>query len=197
MNKSKLNIGSNFQFVQATPHEAPAVEAPAPFAVTVGVAFLKTNSGVTIIIDADMLQTLSPHSWGVASCGHVRAKIDGRIVYIHRLILSAGPGDQIDHKNQNKLDNRRSNLRFCNHSQNRSNRQAQKNNKSGFRGVTSVFLAGNLRFIARAAKNRVNYNGPARRSPEAAARDYDAIARLIHGEFASLNFPDRYGVLHG
>jgi hypothetical protein len=32
-----LNIATTFQFVQATPHEcAPAVEAPAPFAVTVG-----------------------------------------------------------------------------------------------------------------------------------------------------------------
>jgi hypothetical protein len=190
---NNFTLISNSEFA-VTPSEcAPAVEAPAPcLPATAGEAFLKTSSGATIIIDADMLQTLSSHSWGISSHGHVRAKIGGRIVYVHRLILGAGPGDQIDHKNQNKLDNRRSNLRFCNHSQNNSNRQANKNNKSNFKGVTSVTLAGNQRFKARAAKNYVNYSGPVRRNPAAAARDYDAIARLIHGEFASLNFPDRY-----
>lgn len=41
----------------------------------------------------------------------------------------------VDHKNLNKKDNRRENLRECNHSQNMQNRPVSKRNKSGILGV--------------------------------------------------------------
>jgi len=45
------------------------------------------------------------------------------------------PENQIDHKNLNKTDNRWSNLRLANNAQNGYNRNKQKNNKSGHKGV--------------------------------------------------------------
>lgn len=55
---------------------------------------------------------------------------------IHRLILGiSDPDVVIDHINHNGLDNRKSNLRICNNSQNLCNCNISKNNKSGCKGV--------------------------------------------------------------
>jgi hypothetical protein len=62
-----------------------------------------------------------------------------RIVLLHRWITMAGPKVQIDHINNNTLDNRKScNLRLVTDGENKQNRKgAQKNNKtSGIRGVS-------------------------------------------------------------
>ena len=42
---------------------------------------------------------------------------------------------QIDHKDRNKKNNRKYNLRPCTNEQNACNKDTIKNNKSGFRGV--------------------------------------------------------------
>lgn len=52
---------------------------------------------------------------------------------LHKIIF---PNNIIDHKNRNKLDNRRKNLRTCSRSQNQHNRNVNKNNKSGMPGVS-------------------------------------------------------------
>lgn len=54
---------------------------------------------------------------------------------IHNLLMNPSPGNVIDHKNRNKLDNRRENLRECTKIENDRNK-IQENNKSKiFRGV--------------------------------------------------------------
>ena len=42
----------------------------------------------------------------------------------------------IDHKDMNRLNNQRLNLRPATHSQNKANRNAQVNSKSGIKGVS-------------------------------------------------------------
>ena len=54
---------------------------------------------------------------------------------MHREILGAEKGQEVDHINRHKLDNRKANLRFVTSSQNKMNTGLQKNNTSGYRGV--------------------------------------------------------------
>ena len=57
-------------------------------------------------------------------------------ICIHRFIIKAPTGYQIDHINLNPLDNRKCNLRLCTHQQNQCNHPLQKNNTSGVTGVS-------------------------------------------------------------
>ena len=43
-------------------------------------------------------------------------------VYLHRLIMGAGPGDLVDHKDGERLDCRRTNLRLVDRAENNANR---------------------------------------------------------------------------
>lgn len=59
---------------------------------------------------------------------------ENRIIYL--LMMGHFPFQILDHKNQNSLDNRWSNLRPASHAQNAANRRLHKNNKSGYKGVS-------------------------------------------------------------
>lgn len=59
-----------------------------------------------------------------------------RKVYLHRDLLRPGPF-KVDHRNGDRLDNQRRNLRIATNSQNAVNSRLRKN-KSGHRGVYAV-----------------------------------------------------------
>lgn len=76
-------------------------------------------------------------SWWITSHGYVIGYKRGfGKVYMHRLVAGAPKGLEVDHKNGDKLDNRRENLRTCTRSENMLNVAKFKNNKSGFKGVS-------------------------------------------------------------
>lgn len=57
-------------------------------------------------------------------------------VMMHRAIMNAPDGVEIDHINRNPCDNRKTNLRFANRSLNNRNRKLYAKSKSGYTGVT-------------------------------------------------------------
>ena len=68
---------------------------------------------------------------------------DGRMVQMQKVIMTSRENwhnlsIQIDHIDHNGFDNRKSNLRICNASQNNSNKTTRADNKSGFSGVIQV-----------------------------------------------------------
>jgi hypothetical protein len=108
-------------------------------------------------------------------------------IRLHREIMGAQLGQEVDHINGNTLDNRTENLRLCGHTQNMMNRKPQINNTSGFKGV--VWHKRAQRWYARIQCLDREHHLGSFDHPESAARAYDAAARELFGEFARLNFP--------
>lgn len=106
---------------------------------------------------------------------------------MHRFIMDAPKGQQVDHINGNKLDNRKSNLRICSHSENLRNQRKPKDNKSGFKGVS--WHKGAKRWCAEIRSNGKRHHLGYFDTAEDAAKAYDIAATLIHGDYARLNFP--------
>ena len=94
-------------------------------------------------------------------------------------------GKSVDHRDGNRLNNSRANLRVCEHYENLRNRGKQKNNTTGFCGV----YKNRDRYQAQIKMNGKCLYFGTYPTPEEAARAYDEAALKLHGEFARLNFP--------
>lgn len=102
---------------------------------------LSTN-GKPILIDSEDLELVSQYAWTVTKDGYAKKYleklVDGKrlrkVVYMHRLIMDAKENEIIDHINQNKADNRRSNLRVASKSLNALNSHKVRSS-TGYRGV--------------------------------------------------------------
>ncbi len=110
-----------------------------------------------------------------------------KIIAMHRFIMKAKHGELIDHIDMNGLNNQKSNLRKCTYSQNCCN--VKPRGFSKFLGVT--YDRGSRGRKVWAAFININKKGKriGRFYTEIdAAKAYDEAAKIIHGEFANLNF---------
>jgi hypothetical protein len=101
-----------------------------------------------------------------------------------RLVLLAHPGQVVDHINGDTLDNRKSNLRFCSHSQNSFNSKTHSHSTSGLKGVMQENCGNGYRrwratVMAQGVKHR-KYFASADLANEWAIRKREEL----HGEFA-------------
>lgn len=84
--------------------------------------------------DVDSIQVCK---WYYTEWGYTRGHLpDGKQVFLHRVLLPPEKGSFVDHINQDKLDNRRENLRLCSKAQNSMNRVPQSNSSTGISGVS-------------------------------------------------------------
>lgn len=118
--------------------------------------------------------------------GYVSIWIAGKQYYAHRLAWAfcngSWPIGDIDHINEDKSDNRISNLRVASRSENMFNRSCNKNNTSGMKGV--VFCKATNRWRAQMMVNKKSVNIGRFKTKEAAANAYMLKAKEIMGEFA-------------
>lgn len=109
-------------------------------------------------------------------------------IKMHRFIIDAPSGTQVDHINGDGLDNRRENLRLCTHAENLHNSKKYKNNSTGFKGV-HWNKQRNIYQVYIMINRKHKYIGSFTILEEA-ARAYDKAAKEYYGDFARLNFPN-------
>lgn len=107
--------------------------------------------GHTLISEQDK-PYIEKYTWCLGNTGYVLSSINGKIVLLHRFLLSPGKDQIVDHINRNRLDNRRCNLRLGDYTLNAQNISVAKNNSSG---ITGVYL--NKKLNRWAARICVNY----------------------------------------
>lgn len=106
--------------------------------------------------------------------------------YMHRLIAGAKPGDHVDHRNGNGLDNRRANLRICTNAENRRNMRIHRG-ASRYKGVALDRRQPGRPWVAYINIDGRRHSLGAYVTEIEAARAYNAAALELHGEFACLN----------
>jgi hypothetical protein len=146
---------------------------------------IKLSKGAYAIIDDIDFEEINKFKWHFASVGYAATKYSNKILYLHRLILKAKKGQEVDHINRNKLDNRRSNLRFVSRSLNIINAGLRITNKSGFKGVW--WNKDKKKWTAEIWRNYKKKHLGHFLDKEEAALAYNKAAKVYFGDFARLN----------
>jgi hypothetical protein len=165
-----------------------------------------TRGFAALIDDADE-SLVAPFSWQAGGSDankspyatYVRHTPTGVVhIAMHRLIMGAGPGQLVDHRDGDGLNNTRSNLRICTSLENARNKSAYARRKRAAGGFLGVLFNKRARlWVATIHAGPPNRNGEAKKitlrchtTAEEAARAYDSAAGYYFGEFAGLNFPE-------
>lgn len=146
------------------------------------------SKGKYALIDDSDFELISQHKWYAVETfkWYALAFQNKKSISMHRFIMGAKEGQQVDHINGNSLDNRRSNLRFCNNAQNQYNRLPDHVSISKYKGVR-WHKRDKLWYAAIKINGKQKWLGY-HRDEISAAKTYDAAAKELFGEFAKLNF---------
>lgn len=148
---------------------------------------IELDKGQAAIVDDEDFESLAQYRWFFSRKGYVTRRItkDGKriLLMMHRVIMGATHDQQVDHKNMNRLDNRRENLRFATRSQNGANSKARSSNRLGIKGV----CARHGKFTAQINSMGKNTHLGTFDTAEEASAAYFSAAVKLHGEFARAN----------
>jgi hypothetical protein len=153
------------------------------------------TNGMVALVDDEDFELASRFRWSP----HTHKNKHGQIIYaetskmtnrvrtrmyLHRLLMSAQPGELVDHRDGDGLNNQRANLRLCTRVENGRNaaKTGGRLGTSKFKGVD--FHVGTGRWRARIDGLHIGLFD----SEEDAANAYDVNAVELHGEFARPNF---------
>lgn len=148
--------------------------------------------GVVAVVDLADLPIVDGHRWYINQRGKNSYAETGQAFLMHRMVagLEKGDGKRIDHRNCDALNNRRSNLRITDQSNNAANSRKHKKTKSQYKGVRirqGKYISAEITKRIEGVKTKFNL-GPFP-TEELAAHAYDQKAVELFGEFARLNFP--------
>ena len=160
---------------------------PSQIRIEGDVAFVTLSRGFEAIIDAADVESISQYRWN-AIINHrhgnkyaVRTdRVTKRMVMMHRQLLNPPRELHVDHADGNGLNNRRYNIRACTYAENQANKDAERRNKLGLKGVTQD---GN-RFTARVYPNGKEIHLGTFATKEEASAAYIGAAKVLWGKFA-------------
>lgn len=157
------------------------------------------NSGKHAIIDDEDYEHVSKFNWVLqrnqkgmpyVKCQMHIGNINGHDITcrmsLHRFLLHPPEGMEVDHRNHNGLDCRRSNIRICTHAENMANQlSCCRNKSSAYKGVR--FHKKTRKWRAAIMKNYKCYSLGLYHTEKEAALAYNHAALRLFGEFAYLN----------
>ena len=147
---------------------------------------LTQNKSATV--DLSAFQKFGGQKWYTKN-GYAARSIPGGTVFLHREIMGLGAFESdktVDHINNDRLDNRRSNLRVVSKGKNSQKKLIRSDSTSGFKGVSfSTRLNKWQSYICKDGKQ--TYLG-LHTSKHLAARAYDKAAREMFGPIHAFNF---------
>lgn len=149
-----------------------------------------TQGKVALVDDGDYewLLAWKWHAHWSVDRWYARTGTGGKKQYMHRLIIGATASKDVDHKDNNGLNNCRDNIKVATHKQNIRRQKMASSNSSGYKGVCHsknkyrVWRA----YIVVDGKH-ICLGGHF--TKEDAAMAYDIAAIKYYGEYAMLNFP--------
>lgn len=136
----------------------------------------------TAIVDDDDYLELSKYKWYYTSTGYAARKPSQGIIYMHRVITKCPADKFIDHKDFNRLNNTKDNLRICSKKENQRHQNKRKvKTSSKYKGVhffkrDEVWVAQLLHKHLRRFKTEIE-----------AAEAYNKEATKQFGKYAVLN----------
>ena len=155
--------------------------------------------GAVALVDDEDYDRVAVFNWTRDANGYVCRKVTVRPgvrkkIMLHRFILRAPAGYDVDHKDGDLLNCTRDNIRIAHRWQNAHNRGACVGSRSPYKGV---YISRQRRPYAQITVNGKKYHIGTFNTEEEAARAYDRMALRLVGEFASLNFPPAGRIQNG
>lgn len=184
------------------PNQNPSLNSPLSLlsrdmSRDMGVCRVPLSRGLFALVSAEDFERVSQHKWF--------ARLENRTLYairdlprlpgqkyrgkikLHRFLLDAKPGELVDHRDGDGLNNTRGNLRLATTGENNRNiRKPAHGLTSTFKGVSWHPKA--KKFQATIRLNRKSHYIGLFSEPADAAWAYDREARRLHGRFACCNF---------
>lgn len=151
-------------------------------------ALVPLTKGYKAVVDLDDVYIVAPYTWCAARSGNLVYAISdqssrgGKAIRMHRVIIGAPKGIEVDHIDGDSLNNRKSNLRLATRAQNAKNCRRPINNKSGYKGV--YFHKASGKWLAQISANGKRVYIGCFDAPELAHAAYLRAAEKLHGEFA-------------
>jgi hypothetical protein len=144
------------------------------------------------VVDAEDFELLDEFKWHRSAAGYaltliiLTTKRDWSVVgRMHRIIMNAPDGLEVDHRNHDRLDNRKVNLRIATNGQNKQNSHAKEGKR--FKGVGWMKEARRTRCYATISKDGKKKFLGYFKDEISAAIAYNKAALELFGEFACLN----------
>jgi hypothetical protein len=143
-----------------------------------------TRNKFALVDEADFALVTAAGSWRFQQ-GY--ARLGARAISLQAFLMQPAEGFEVDHINRDRLDCRRSNLRFATYEENARNQRRRSTNTSGYIGVG--WMKHMKKWAAKAYRNKHTIYIGYSHSREEAARLRDVWVRANHGDFGVLNFP--------